>query len=114
MFVWRVQNKEGEGPYAGLGDPLLWSKESHCKENGHPGPHDDEIYSQHMRRYKARLPTHPYMFDDFKYGFITAKQLRKWFSKEELKKLRKLGYRPQKVRARYTIASHFQCAFIPY
>jgi hypothetical protein len=81
MIVYRVENKNGVGPYDGTSDGSLWQTRDHV-EPSHPGPKDDGIDFERGEDYC---------------GFASFEQLRDWFESEELVMLRKLGFRVRRI-----------------
>jgi len=95
MYVFRVENKKGEGPYrneAGI-DSHLWGDEPHWGGDKHPSPYDDGV---------------PHYSTKHIFGFITMGQLLAWFSTEELAKLSRLGFYPRIVKAKGIIRGYSQ------
>jgi hypothetical protein len=82
MIVYRVENKNGVGPYDGTGIWSLWQTRDHV-EPSHPGPKDDGI---------------DFKSGEYICGFASYRKLRDWFEAEELVALRKLGFRVRRIR----------------
>lgn len=110
--VYRVQNKEGIGPYGdefidlkksppdGKGQidlKLTWMDKLHTTENGHPPLLTDKGFSQSDIELIERhvFSKHPYVF-----VFSTMEQLNRWFSQSELSRLSKYGFEVTKIKAR--------------
>ena len=95
MEIWRVENDEGEGCYIGHPEtkPIL---QTHLNTLTHPHPLADfEI---------ARLPKTEEIS-----GFCSEVQAKRWFSEDNLKQLKPLGFRLRKVSVKeITIQSRFQ------
>ena len=100
MFVWRVQNKKGQGPYTG--NYKAWLKRSHCGAT-HPEPHHDGVSKDGCEALCSR---------DAICGFETKRQAFEWFAKAELERLAKRGYRLQKVEASKVWKGKRQVVFI--
>lgn len=98
MIVWRVQNKEGLGPYMSI-DSILWRRRSHDTRR-HPEPPEDNIPLMEVR-------------ESWKCGFKTKKQALEWFAKTELVRLERLGFTLQKVEAKRVWRGNRQVVFIP-
>jgi hypothetical protein len=82
MIVYRVENKNGVGPYYGTDNWCEWQTRWHDSPS-HPPPFLDgiDVYA------KKDLC-----------GFASFKKLRDWFESEELVELRKLGFRVRRIR----------------
>lgn len=98
MIVWRVQDKDGKGPYMSI-DSILWRRRSHDTRK-HPAPHEDNISLSEVR-------------EAWKCGFKTKKQALEWFAKTELVRLERLGFTLQKVEAKRVWRGNRQVVFIP-
>lgn len=75
--VWGVENKAGVGPYRGTGFDVL---NHHTTSNGHPPPRMDGL------SYEATYDK------SYTFAFNDLESARKWFSWDELRDLRALGY----------------------
>ena len=64
--------------------------------------HEDEGTTYHMYRNK------------FLYAFENRQQVKLWFSRRDLKVMRKFGFRIRPRKASIVLYSPVQCAFIPY
>lgn len=101
MKVYRVQNKEGRGPYSIRG----WEDSNHNDEQ-HPTPlHDFPLWPY---RHRQDIEAPP----NIKFGFSSLEQLRKWFSDRELTKLKKYGFDIVEIEAEVLYQSDKQVAFI--
>lgn len=112
MIVYRVENKNGEGPYFNQfsldGPSLEWGRSINSLHGdcpNHPAPSDD-IKAEGFDRYSG----------EWYYGFTTMEALEKWFNTPEPLKLEMLlaaGYlvrqfecEPEDVKP-----GNIQCAF---
>ena len=84
MIIYRIEDKNGEGPYHGDIDSSLWRKEKHCYETGRPIPSKDGVNGFDF--YKT------FNADKHLFGFSSMKQLKEWFCDEEIEKLYEFGY----------------------
>lgn len=71
MYIYRIQNKYGRGPYTDF-NCHLWKEKSHNDSN-HPNPFQDGL------RDNITFPPEKWVC-----GFISLEQLSKWFTKQEL------------------------------
>lgn len=100
IFVYRVQDKDGRGPFK-PGFSQLWVRERKDHENLIPwfeefGPVQNKVLAG----------------ESAGCGCKELEQLRRWFTKTEYKKLKKLGYRAVKIKVNRLIAeSEIQCVF---
>lgn len=85
MFVYRIENKEGEGPYYRT-DSSRWCFDPHTAETGRPGPYDDEGLSEYWTDMRLKISK------TYQFGFASLHQLCAWFTDAELKRLRSLGF----------------------
>jgi len=74
MYVYRIENREGLGPYQG--GVVTWR---HYDED-HPGPQQDNI------------PYDVVFSQQYHYGFKSKAQLLNWFSKSDLKRFESSGF----------------------
>lgn len=81
--VFRIQNRDGQGPYAYYGG-YFWCEEEHSVRTGRPGPYEDGICFNRTK--------------DEKFGFESLVQLKAWFTVKELKRLGQLGYYVHRIR----------------
>jgi hypothetical protein len=98
MNIFRVQNKDGRGPWK-PGFSHIWIEDRKDHDNLHPWIEEfhglDLTVSGHLGC-----------------GCKTIKQLRRWFTKREYKKLVSLGYKAVCVVADEILAeSNIQCVF---
>lgn len=103
MYVWRIENEKGVGPYYGCED--RWETKDHTKCKRTPSPGRDYVFKN--------TPLSFFLEDDYKFGFITIKSLRKWFSLKELKSLFKKEFFVTKHFTLNIIFGQNQCIFIP-
>lgn len=84
MKAWRVEHcVTGLGPYQTfLFDFGKWTTRSHNDNNIHPEPYSERL-----------------IVTGKVCGFKTRKQLHQWFSKAELKRLNRLGFRIRRYEA---------------
>ena len=107
MKVLRIQDSEGFGPYAGRQDiePDTWQDSPHGNEAGKyrtPGPVDDDMLRAHWNRMDYNEK------QQWKFGFLTGDQLRKWFTKTEIKKLVLMGFKVVKIEVNEVLPSKKQ------
>ena len=94
--VYRIENSRGEGPYKGRPDD--WQEEPHNSDTGRPGPYNDGIslYGDSWERF----------------AFLSMAQLKKWFTKNEIRALADSGYIIRRFRkVRILSWSVNQCTF---
>jgi len=89
--IWRVQNKNGDGPYHAIDNNNQYAKQwwassltKHGNNNCHPSPMFDAGINRSVN-FKEIC------------GFKTEEQARKWFSKEELQWLESFGFYLQEI-----------------
>lgn len=99
MFIWRIENRDGKGPYMtdrvnGLG----LTGEEH-----HPGPMGDVPEFYRTRNYNL------YFF-----GFKSLSDLRNWFHPTAISRLYKDGFKivKYKVEKKYVLKGGKQVAFL--
>ena len=99
-FIYRIQDSDGRGPFK-PGFSHVWVNERGDHENLKPCTQQfDGI------RNKLLLSEH------YGCGCKNLKQLRRWFTKQEYKKLKKYGYRAVKMKvARIVAESEIQVVF---
>lgn len=99
-YVYRVENNKGYGPYRAPqfhdGSHVYWYEQDHGCSDSHPLPEEEG------------LPTGGAWIC----GFKTKHDLHAWFSKIELRRLAKLGFKPRRVRARVVFEGLRQAMFI--
>jgi len=81
--IWRVENRDGYGPYMG-GTEEDWASEHHSVDTGRPTPSSDNGI--------GRSPDYTEIC-----GFISIHDVKKWFKKEELLNLYACGFRLKRV-----------------
>ena len=96
-FVFRVQDKNGRGPFKpGFSHNWVIDRPDHANlspwfvEFGRVDKNVSPVWSSGS-------------------ACRTTEQLRRWFTKPEYKKLKKLGYRAYKIKALVIIESDIQC-----
>ena len=100
MWVYRVENKEGHGPYRATGVCSYdWGDEPHNGSNMHPTPTEDEI------------PEAIVVKGDCICGFESIEQLEQWFSPTELRILNDLGFIPVKIESHTVHYGYHQIMF---
>jgi len=107
-LVWRVENAEGEGPYATGADSTWWRTRDHIGSM-YPTFLEDKFGPRQKQKFLALSGL------EYKHGFVSKKQALEWFSVGELNNLATRGFRLQKVTASYMISNRKakQCVFIP-
>lgn len=100
MTVIRVQNKEGHGPYTGAD---IESLEGHGSGRT-PAPHLDPGFTYEDRADLSRKP-------GIKFGFKSRKEMKKWFTPEEMKEMAAQGFKPTKMQASKVWSSGSQLFF---
>lgn len=99
MTVYRVQDKQGRGPWK-PGFSHQWVEDREDHENLPPW-----------------VLEFPRIIEKFRRGFVygcgctTLNKLRRWFTESEYQKLVKLGYRAVKMEAIVLGESDIQCVF---
>lgn len=109
IWVWRVEDENGEGPYRnGNGD--LWDYEDghHTSYNGHPLP-SEEFPAKDLKRIHYYDSNH-----NFKFGFVSIRQYHKWFNKAERNRQAQVGIKLRRKRAEMVVRSSSQCMYVPY
>lgn len=104
-IFWRVEDNRGRGPYGGtklLQDRFEWSTSKH-QDMLHPGP----IQDWGLERATLIVTTPGACF-----GFETIGQLKAWFTKDELRALKKLGFRPRRIVGQGLAFSTKQAVFV--
>lgn len=78
MHIWRVENRDGKGPYSS------WSCAfDNLNENTHPEPYKDIPEWGHMEYEERR---------EFHFGFRSSGELTRWFDDKTLSGLYKEGF----------------------
>lgn len=91
MKVYRVQNKQGEGPYFNKDAAFdswwihRWASSNHA-DSIHPEPCDEPVLLEKMNQIPG------FQFSNFVCAFSSLEQLNLWFNNTELVKLSSLGY----------------------
>ena len=75
--IYRIENKDGYGPYKTCADSPINSDEWTNYLNNNPDPYNENLY---------------FTSGIHQCGFKTLKQLNKWFSRTELNMLGSLGF----------------------
>ena len=109
--VWRVQNKEGVGPYSDpdvdpyhFADPEKTTEDLDHDPGTQPVPESDPGFTAEDRRIATHTPA-------VKFGFASKEHLNRWFSGEELARLAEMGHKPVKVKAAKVWSSGKQAFF---
>jgi len=91
VTVFRVENKDGIGPYKGCKGfhSDIWADCTHTITNGRPDPVDDEIEEWYSLYCEGTS-------EQYVFGFLYLEHLHAWFSKLELQILTDLGFSIQK------------------
>ena len=102
MVVWRIQNHKGIGPYrcddSFANDEEILAHHNGCKK--HPVPFRDPAIK--------RFPE-----DEELCAFHSLEQLEAWFTLEEIKTMRKEGFKATRRIGHITATSKYQVLFIP-
>lgn len=101
--IYRVQNKEGKGPYKGR-KYSRWTERSHDTTK-HPNAYQDKKLRKLVKTMKPRE------FSSYKFGFKSMASLNRWFSKKELQNLKKLGFEVVSLKAKTVILGDRQVLF---
>lgn len=104
MLVWRIENEYGDGPYQAIIGP--W--QDHVNDNRCPAPETDKGFKD-----SAWWQLSKEQRADWKFGFTSLYQLRKWFNDQELINLDIYCFRVAVYEADQIIATDYQCAFLP-
>lgn len=101
MLIYRVQDKNGRGPFRpGLTD--RWNKKS-TRDFSNLKPSIEEF-----RRLFSRTDLIPYLGT----GCLTHKQLKGWFKESEMEVLQSMGFQAVEIIAEKVLAqSEIQCVF---
>lgn len=116
-YFYRIERSDGIGPYYRdvYNEPENawehWMLGYHGKQgdNVHPGLAYEVDYSE----ITECLLDNDVKFFQCKFGFISLRQLQRWFAPIEIKKLMKLGYRIRRVLGRSVVDAPTQSLFIP-
>lgn len=97
MYVYRVEDMLGRGPYVGVQYQSTWADGDHNNGVDHPSPVEEGIPD---RDRGERIC-----------GFMSLNHLQRWFSATELRRLAALGYHLRRVKAVDLTATERQCVF---
>jgi len=111
QILWRVQNKEGKGPYDR--ECLGWEECTHNLQNGTPSVSEDTKLKDQLIEANILEPVTCVFDQKAFFGFISMKQLLKWFSSSELDNLKSLGFSPTQVLGEVVAESEYQVVYIP-
>lgn len=114
-LVWRIENKQGDGPYRDRYLHYKWQDYDHNSSSKYPTPNEDQGFegdpiwrtyftTDGIKKIKKNLLS----------GFSNREALDSWFSKDELTKLKKLGYEIVQKKAKRVWGSDKQVLFTPY
>lgn len=110
IWVLRIQNEEGYGPYGmSLEDQKKWKDPKQKKGASVPMSMDLDSAVQDMVNDSEDAGG-----SQFLYGFKDEKQLQKYVSTSELKRLAAMGYNPVWVKANAAWIGKTQVVFEPY
>jgi len=88
VTIYRIQNKDGYGPYRGPHCTDEWSDRPNIHrrdlDNKHPPPFN-ETWKNLILDWESNIK-------DLFFGFKDIKQLKNWFNEKELDNLKDLGY----------------------
>jgi hypothetical protein len=106
MDIYRVQDDEGYGPYAGRQDidGALWQEEPHGETTATPGPMSDPGLN-------SWYASPDFDLSEWKFGFLNMAQLNAWFTPYELIRLKQLGFSIVKLNAYDVKASEKQAVY---
>lgn len=105
MIVYRIENREGKGPYTACWDIerkiTSMSRQSTARQ---PGPYDDGFGGEKYEKVN--------LFDYF-FAFISIEQRDNWFTRRERAQLQQLGFFtvPYHIEEKDLIRMNKQCAF---
>lgn len=109
MRIYRVETKQGDGPYRGpLSDTFACDVDVPCADGLHPTPRDEmEFFPPYpglVHKWSAR---------NIQYGFAFNDQLNRWFSGEWFKHLAPHGFGVAEydIDARAVYVTPTQCIF---
>lgn len=119
--VYRVENKEGMGPYHsslvqeryskglfGTESKYIWQTYVHNSETGHPGPYKDPGFDE------KSLSILENSRGEFLFGFLNKTQFEKWFLPEEVSAMGEMGLVLVKFKATEVWSSEKQIFFKPW
>ena len=115
MKIFRVENKNKEGPYRSPQCPeqTFWTDNciyGHLDSWNHPDLYKDEDLSK-VKKWIENNPQ--YRLEDFQCGFHSMEQLNNWFSYNEKQKLNDYGYMISEQLALVVFQFAKQVMFIP-
>ena len=84
MVIFRIENEQKLGPYYATYDSK-WQTKDHGESKKTPGPSADKIQN-------TNKPLNSILKNSHLFGFKSLEQLKKWFSKKELKNLHNKGF----------------------
>ncbi len=92
--VYRIQDADGYGPYAGVISDK-WMSVNHTSDNGHPSPVDDD-FSLYIKNLfdinQACLYNSLKERENLRFGFTSLEQLQQWFDPSEVCTLAMEGF----------------------
>lgn len=106
--IYRLENAAGHGPYWGLHRDD-WTDREHNDRNGCPGPYDDPAIAPIWSSL-----THSDEYEQYKFGFASKKQYKRWFLKKEREALKKRGFKLVEINPRQCediLISDYQVVF---
>ena len=95
--IYRVENINGTEPYRDIKVSSILAHHNECNE--HPTPQVDKGIKRQPQQYEF-------------FGFENISQLLQWFTKKELKELKKYGYFIRKIQGTITSYGQKQIMFI--
>lgn len=87
--VWRIQNKEGRGPYTSGASG--WQCRPHSPQNGCPGPYDDAGLAAFWSKVEG--------WREYRFGFASLEMLSEWFTPIEIRNLKVQGFEIVELQA---------------
>lgn len=105
MYFYRVENKDGKGPYTNGKycysiSRIGWNTKQHSPKHNNHGPMECEDLKD------VELDKETMIF-----GFTTLKQLESWFTATELVNLYDEGFKIVRVKGQLVKASKYQAIF---
>ena len=85
MYVYRMENKQGRGPYDSISD---WMEEDHVRETGRPGPWEDELMNE-LRVLEK--------YGEVLFACPTLDAAHAWFTEQERYNLAQRGFMINRV-----------------
>lgn len=95
MIIYRIQNKEGSGPYSSWG----WKQRDHTRYNNRPAI-DWENENEMKNCLDLGLRINQGFTKGFIFGFSSKKKLAKWFFKDERALLKTKGYEVYRIEVK--------------